>query len=393
MKISELHIHHFRNLHTLHLAPSRCNVILGQNGSGKTALLESIYLLSRGKSFRHHQPKHYITHGKKSTTIFAKLHANFHTWLSADGTDEQTVAIQKSDDASTQLRHNGQSVISQSPITALLPTLLIEPASLNGLEIGSQPRRELLDWLVFHVEQSFYPHWLAYQRLLKQRNCLLKQPNAGFYQQQLQAWDWQLSEHAHVIHQYREQILQAWQPHFDSQIQAFLPMYADKLRLRYSAGFDVNQSFADVLAQRWQSDKELGYTRLGCHRSDMMVLLDLVHDDGGQSHKQTLPATDILSRGEKKLLMMALRLSQLPLLQDVGKVPLVLLDDIGAELDERALHTLLMGLKQVNSQLFISSLDETIVPILQEIWQKNVKVFHVEQGKIIVDNVDKLARS
>lgn len=393
MKISELHIHHFRNLHNLQLAPSRCNVILGQNGSGKTALLESIYLLSRGKSFRHHQPKHYITHGKKSTTVFAKLHSNFDTWLSVDETDEQTVAIQKADNAFTQLRHNGQTVISQSPITALLPTLLLEPASLNSLEIGSQPRRELLDWLVFHVEQSFYPHWLAYQRLLKQRNNLLKQSNVGFYQQQLHAWDWQLSEHAHVIHQHREHILKAWQPHFDAQIQAFLPMYANKLRLRYSPGFDINQSLADVLAQRWQSDKELDYTRLGCHRSDMMVLLDLVYESNEKKHKQTLPATDMLSRGEKKLLMMALRLSQLPLLQTVGKVPLVLLDDIGAELDETALYTLLMGLKQVNSQLFISSLSDSIVPILQEIWQNEVRVFHVEHGKVIVENGDKLGKN
>ncbi|ELA09215.1 DNA replication and repair protein RecF [Moraxella macacae 0408225] len=382
MKISELHIHCFRNLHNLRFAPGCCNVILGQNGSGKTALLESIYLLSRGKSFRHHQPKHYITHGKKSTTVFAKLHANFETWLLANTSDEQTVAIQKFDDASTQLRHNGQSVFAQSPITALLPTLLIEPANLNSLEHGGQSRRELLDWLVFHVEQKFYPHWLSYQRLLKQRNGLLKQPNTVFYQQQLQAWDWQLSEHAHVIHQYREQILKQWQVHFDTQIQAFLPMYADKLRLRYSPGFDSDQSLADVLARRWQSDKELGYTRLGCHRADVMVLLNLSHNHR-DAHKQTLPATDVLSRGEKKLLMMALRLSQLPLLQNVAKMPLVLIDDIGAELDKKALHTLLMGLKQVDSQLFISSLSDDIVPILQDIWQNNVNVFHVEQGNII----------
>lgn len=77
----------------------------------------------------------------------------------------------------------------------------------------------------------------------------------------------------------------------------------------------------------------------------------------------------------------------------MGKVPLVLLDDIGAELDERALHTLLMGLKQVNSQLFISSLSDSIVPILQEIWQNEVRVFHVEHGKVIVENGDKLGKN
>ncbi len=90
----------------------------------------------------------------------------------------------------------------------------------------------------------------------------------------------------------------------------------------------------------------------------------------------------MLSRGEKKLLVMALRLSQLPLLNQVDKVPLVLVDDITAELDNNALMLLLTGLKQVNSQLFITSLTQNIVETIQKIWQDNVKLFHVEQGSV-----------
>ncbi len=90
----------------------------------------------------------------------------------------------------------------------------------------------------------------------------------------------------------------------------------------------------------------------------------------------------MLSRGEKKLLVMALRLSQLPLLNQVDKVPLVLVDDITAELDSDALMLLLTGLKQVNSQLFITSLTQDIVESIQKIWQDNIKLFHVEQGSV-----------
>ena len=90
----------------------------------------------------------------------------------------------------------------------------------------------------------------------------------------------------------------------------------------------------------------------------------------------------MLSRGEKKLLVMALRLSQLPLLNQVDKVPLVLVDDITAELDNDALMLLLTGLKQVNSQLFITSLTQDIVESIQKIWQDNIKLFHVEQGSV-----------
>lgn len=378
MKITKLQVHHFRNLLALEIYPKSCNIILGQNGSGKTSILESIYLLSRGKSFRHHQPKNYITHGFAKTVVFAKLDntiTNIH----------ETVAIEKQQDASTQLRFQGQTIQTQSQITQRLPTLLFEPNNLNSLEIGSQSRREMLDWLVFHVEQNFYPHWVSYQRLLKQRNILLKQINhlSAFYQQEIVAWDNQLAQHAEVIHSLRESILQKWQVSFAKQIQIFLPHYADKLRLRYSAGFDVALGLAQVLAERLPADMEMGYTRMGSHRMDMNVMLDLSQvDEQGNPYKRTLPAVDMLSRGEKKLLMLALRLSQLPLLNEVEKIPLVLLDDITAELDNQALSVLLKGLKQVNSQLFISSLSDEILPMVQEIWQDDVKMFHVEHGKI-----------
>lgn len=388
MNIHELHIHHFRNLHRVMLHFASCNVFIGHNGSGKTSLLESIYLLSRGKSFRHHQPKHYIEHGYQTTTVFARLSDT----LTDDKSNEQIVAIEKALDASTQLRHNGQTLLTQSPLAQLLPTLLLEPISLTNLEQGSQVRRELLDWLLFHVEQNFHREWLAYQRLLKQRNTLLKQVShidqlSTWQRQELAAWDKQLSQHASHIHQQREAILTEWQPHFIHQVQAFLPQYAEQLRLRYSVGYDVNIGLETLLVERVASDVELGYTRMGSHRADINVMLDTQHiDEAGHSHKHTLAATDMLSRGEKKLLMTAFRLSQLPLLNARGKVPLVLIDDITAELDDRALSLLLKALKQVNSQLFITTLSTDILPMIKEIWQDDVKLFHVEHGKVSLAN-------
>ena len=82
MNIARLHIHHLRSIQYADISPKACNVFLGDNGSGKTTVLEAIYLLSRGKSFRHHQPKYYITHGASSTVIFAKL-VSFNHELSA----------------------------------------------------------------------------------------------------------------------------------------------------------------------------------------------------------------------------------------------------------------------------------------------------------------------
>ena len=387
MQLIHLHILHFRNLSDITLLPAMCNVFFGQNGSGKTSILESIYLLSRGKSFRHHQPKYYIQHGFDTTTVFAKLIDGSFTQNAELAFNDivetpETAAIEKSQNASTQLRLNGQNLVTQSPLSQRLPTLLLEPATLNGLEEGTQIRRELLDWLVFHVEQNFHSHWLAYTRILKQRNVLLKQPQpfSAMQRQEIIAWDSQLTMHAQHINRYREAIIQRWQGYFAQQIAVFLPQYADKLSLRYSVGFDIEKGLQSVLAERFELDKAVGYTRMGCHRADINIMLKFV-DDNAQAH--TLPATDMLSRGEKKLLMTALRLSQLPLLNQAGKVPLVLLDDITAELDERALSLLLTGLKQVKSQIFITSLSDKIMPMVQDIWQDEVKLFHVKQDNIV----------
>lgn len=166
-----------------------------------------------------------------------------------------------------------------------------------------------------------------------------------------------------------------------------MPQYAEQLRLRYSVGYDVNIGLETLLVERVASDVELGYTRMGSHRADINVMLDTQHiDEAGHSHKHTLAATDMLSRGEKKLLMTAFRLSQLPLLNARGKVPLVLIDDITAELDDSALSLLLKALKQVNSQLFITTLSTDILPMIKAIWQDDVKLFHVEHGKLSLAN-------
>ena len=169
--IQQLNIHKLRNLEQVKLTLARCNLIIGANGSGKTSLLEAVFLLSRGKSFRHHEPRRYIRHHESDCTIWAKTF----------GDPSNTLAIQKKLDtqgkSDTLLRFNGQTAASQSVLSFQLPTLLIDPVGMSLLDEGSGTRRQLLDWLVFHMKPEFYQQWLQYQRLLKQRNSLLKQPS------------------------------------------------------------------------------------------------------------------------------------------------------------------------------------------------------------------------
>ena len=399
--ITQLHINHLRNLNHVNLPLTQCNLIIGANGSGKTSILEALFLLSRGKSFRSHQPKLYITHEHSHCTVFARLQ------------DDSRLGIEKHSDASTILKLNGQILTAQSQLTARLPTMLIDPASMDILEQGSNLRRQLLDWLAFHVKPDFYPQWLAYQRLLKQRNSLLKQSH---HLNDLNR------QHASCIHHYRQQVFSAWQHSFNDMLALLLPYYSYQIELSYQAGFDPNIPLQQTLYDRLQSDLRLGYTRVGSHRADIQVLwrgkqIDIASqdgfdergqiDDGGQAGdggqtdvsrqrmRHKMLATNVLSRGEKKLLITALKLSQLPLLpvnhSSYGLIsgsggqltsrPIVLLDDIDAELDVNAMQVLLSTLATVPCQLFITSLSKDILPMIESHWQQ-LSMFHVKHGKV-----------
>ena len=412
--IERLQISHLRNLTQVNLQSAACNVIIGANGSGKTSLLEAIFLLSRGKSFRHHQPKRYIQHHQKYATVHARLD------------DSSTLAIQKQADATTVLRLNQTTVYNQSILTEQLPTLLIDPSTMDMLEQGSASRRQLLDWLVFHMKQGFHPQWVAYQRLLKQRNSLLKKSRHLTQVQlaELKSWDKGLGNHAALIHHYRERIFTEWQPYFAESIAQLLPTYAEQLSLSYNAGYDTSVALEVQLNERLEQDLQLGYTRIGSHRADIHVhwrsseAAQTASDDTKNANANAntdlntkLPilkeqAANVLSRGEKKLLITALRLSQLPLLLNDEKTtfaiekdgnsntvpnshtklratPVVLLDDITAELDDRAIDVLLSTLAQLPCQVFMTSLTEDILPLVHQYWSEP-KMFHVKQGSLIL---------
>ena len=278
------------------------------------------------------------------------------------------------------------------------------------------------------MKQGFHPQWVAYQRLLKQRNSLLKKSRHLTQVQlaELKSWDKGLSNHAALIHHYRERIFTEWQPYFADSIAQLLPAYAEQLSLSYNAGYDTSMALEVQLNERLEQDLQLGYTRIGNHRADIHVhwrssdVSETTSDDAKDASSNSTVNTDlntklptlreqaanVLSRGEKKLLITALRLSQLPLLLNDEKTalaiekntnsttlsndhmksratPVVLLDDITAELDDRAIDILLSTLAQLPCQVFMTSLTEDILPLVHRYWS-DPKMFHVKQGSVTI---------
>ncbi len=161
MHITRLHIERVRNLKAVALHELQpFNVFYGPNGSGKTSILEAIHLLATGRSFRTHIPKNYIQNSSQDAIVFAQSLT-------------EKIGMQKMASGEQLIKVNGDPVATQGQLAKILPLQHIDPLSTDIIDHGAKPRRQLLDWLMFHVEPEFYHAWQYYSRALKQRNSLL----------------------------------------------------------------------------------------------------------------------------------------------------------------------------------------------------------------------------
>ena len=355
MTLSRLEIGHLRNLQSVSLLlHPRLNLLTGANGSGKTSVLEALHLLGLGRSFRSGRARRLVNDNESVCTVFAKF------------VDEGQAGIQRGANGETELRLDGRGQITLAELAQRLPLALLDPESMDLLDAGSKPRRAQLDWGVFHVEHRFYPIWLRYQRALKQRNSLLRSGSIGRLESAV--WDRELAESAVQLHTLRSNYLERWQPLWEARIQGFLP--EQSLTLEYSPGWDTSLTLAELLAANWEKDQEKGYTQIGPHRGDLRV------------KRGTAPADEVLSRGQKKLVVCALKLSQVSLLREAGRDCVLLVDDLASELDAEARSRLIDYLATSGAQVFITAIEpDAVIPALDRAGQ-GYKMFHVEQGNI-----------
>ena len=284
MHITRLNIQRVRNLETVALQELQpFNVFYGQNGSGKTSILEAIHLLATGRSFRTHIPKHYIQHQAQDAIVFAQ-------------SDTDRIGMQKLQSGEQVMKVNGDQVATQGQLAKILPVQLIDPQSTDIIDHGAKPRRQLLDWLMFHVEPEFYQIWQYYARALKQRNSLLK-TNRSIRLSEMEPWNQMLSQYGEMLHNQRSLMVDEWQAFFQHDLQQLLPDLS--ITLEYSPGFHTEHGLLQDLIQHHQKDLDRRFTEYGPHRADLRLKTPLGDADV------------VLSRGQKKLLIMALKLSQI----------------------------------------------------------------------------------
>ncbi|MFT4020906.1 MAG: DNA replication/repair protein RecF [Acinetobacter sp.] len=355
MPITRLNVERVRNIETAALPRLQpFNVFYGQNGSGKTSILEAIHILATGRSFRTHIPKNYIQHQCADAVIFAQV-------------DQEKMGVQKFSSGEHIIKVNGDSIATQAQLAKILPLQVIDPLSTDIIDHGAKARRQLLDWLMFHVEPDFYQAWQGYARALKQRNSLLK-TQRQIRLADLEPWNKMLADYGEVLHSQRLGVLQQWQHFFQQDLAHLLPDI--QLSIDYHAGFHTDNGLLQHLEQFHQKDIDRRYTEYGPHRADLRF-------------KTALGDADVvLSRGQKKLLIMALKLSQIAMLHASNKETVVLLDDITAELDLTAQRRLIERLSQLGSQVFLTTLDHVAVQQHLHDLSISYQLFNVDHGHI-----------
>ena len=360
MALGRLDITAVRNLASVSVdSLETINVFHGKNGSGKTSVLESVFLLGMTRSFRGGQIKTLIAQGEEQCTVYGEVQRDQGTAIG--------LGVSRDRDGGLQAKIGGEPVSAASELAEQLPLQVINAESFNLLTGSPSDRRQFLDWGVFHVEHGFYRSWQRFQRALKQRNALLR--HGRIDTSDLAAWDRDLCKYGGRVDEYRSRYFQSLEPVFQNLVKRLSPDL-DGLELRYRRGWDKSLTLEESLAGALQSDLQQGFTHSGPQRADIKVSI------GG------LGAGDVLSRGQQKLVVCALKLAQGQLLTETRRFACIyLVDDLPSELDRD--HTRLVAevLGELQTQVFITCVDDNE---LTDVWsgKGQLAMFHVEHGAV-----------
>ena len=352
MHIEWLHVKNVRNLSDLRIEPGPgLNVICGPNGSGKTALLEAIHILGRCRSFRTPGINRVISYRQRELQISAGLRLPDRTQV--------ITGVERSRNR-LNIRYNNRTVHKVSEQAALIPVITVTPESHRLVSDSPVYRRRWLDWAMFHVKPDYIQSWKEYHKALKNRNNLLRRKKID----ELGAWEQAMWRAA--------KIMTAQRNAFIRDLSEAMQVTIRKLRipattLEYDCGWQTGIDLDLFLAEQRRGDMERGATRQGLHRSDITICQD--GRDVGHFY----------SRGQVKLCIVALSLALDSVFRrSTQRAPVVLVDDLPAELDQTGQQRIIQALAGQEGQVFVTAAGE-----LPPVHHIETTMFHVEQGRIV----------
>ncbi|TQD35426.1 DNA replication/repair protein RecF [Haloflavibacter putidus] len=314
---------------------SKINCLVGNNGVGKTNILDSIYHLAFGKSYFNPVTSQNIKHGEDFFVIdgtFEKLER------------EEKIVVSAKKGHKKIIKRNAKAYEKFSEHIGLIPVVIISPADRDLILEGSETRRKFIDGIISQNDKDYLDHLLRYNKTLSQRNALLKYfaANHTFNKDSLSIYDEQMSALSKVIFKKRAEFM-----------EAFIPIFKERYKSISNAQEEVSLSYKSklfkddllvLLANNLAKDRVMTYTGVGTHKDDLKLEI------GGH------PVKKFGSQGQQKTFLIALKLAQYDFIKQQSKVnPILLLDDVFDKLDEkRVAHIVQLVTQDDLGQLFIS---------------------------------------
>jgi len=369
LKLNRFALRHYRNYSEVDLTTDgRVNIFIGNNAQGKTNLLEAIYVLALTKSHRTAKDRELIAWQEEKAIVHGEIERKYggcklDLTLSSQG---------------KKAKLNGLEQRKLSDYVGGLNVVMFAPEDLEIVKGSPSIRRRFLDMEIAQVEPSYLHHLLQYQKVLHQRNQLLKQPNAAKQSAMLEVWNEQFVTYGTKIIQKRQSFIKKLEK-WASSIHASIAGGKEHLQLHYKASLEVEdftngtilfERFMIKLTQAKEQELRRGTTLVGPHRDDLTLSLD-----GREVHAYG-------SQGQQRTAALSLKLAEIELIaEEVGEYPILLLDDVLSELD-RHRQTQLIETFQDKVQTFITTTGVESVDLSR--WQ-DAAFFHVENGNVSVD--------
>ena len=313
--------------------------IYGNNGVGKTNLLDAIYYLSFTRSYFFKSDMQNVYHGKSGFRIEGNFHSN--------GTEQNVVCIVR-ETGKKEVMLNDEIYQRLSSHIGKFPCVIITPDDARIITEGSDERRRYTDALLCQMDPVYLQHLIEYNRLLQQRNQLLRTiaENISSDRSLLDVYDAQLQRPGTYIFVKRQHFFKEILPSINA-IYKYIAGMDDGLQLYFQSDL-LNTPYAELLHKSREKDMMLQRTHAGIHRDDIDIRLR------NQQFK------NIASQGQRKSLLFAMKLAEYEMLKTgKGFAPIILLDDVFEKLDSHRMHKLLERVcASGNGQLFITDTHE-----------------------------------
>ena len=353
----------FRNLKDVEFVPDKgLNVIFGENGQGKTNIIESIWMFTGCHSFRTHKCNELVATGKKN----AKVYLDF---ISAGVENEACLTI----DSKREFLFNGIEKESPRRFLGEFQSVVFSPSSLSIVQDAPAERRKFIDIAISMIRPAYSSLLLKYSKVLANRNALLKQISQGIMtEDMLSVWDEELSRIGAKITLYRLNYLDRFSS-IVSEIYKEISAGREELKLEYVGSskifaadeYEMTENIYMALQKNVQNDVRRLLTSVGPHKDDLLLKVN------------DLSARFYASQGQQRSCALSMKLSEAYIIKEVtGEYPVILLDDVMSELDEKRQHFLLEYLK--DRQIFLTCCDESHVTRLG-----SCKTFKIENGRLI----------